>query len=160
VGIDVANEHLDIACRLEPTRWRVANDSAGIAPCIAQLRQLKPALIVLEAIGGWQYALVAALAIAKLPVAVVNPRQVRDLAKATGQLAKTEALDAGVIAHFAEACAPRRARSPMRRRSSLTPCCSDGANSSRCWSLSAIAWRWHTRRSVTAWRAILMISSA
>jgi transposase len=106
VGIDVSKEHLDIACRPEPTRWRVANDSAGIGQCIAQLCQLKPALIVLEATGGWQGALVTALAVAKLPVAVVNPRQIRDFAKATGQLAKTDALDAGVIAHFAEAVHP------------------------------------------------------
>ena len=106
VGIDVSKEHLDIACRPEPTCWRVANDSAGIAQCIAHLRPLKPALIVLEATGGWQGALVAALAVAKLPVAVVNPRQIRDFAKATGQLAKTDALDAGVIAHFAEAVHP------------------------------------------------------
>jgi transposase len=106
VGIDVSKEHLDIACRPEPTRWRVANDSTGIGQCLAQLRQLKPALIVLEATGGWQGALVAALAVAKLPVAVVNPRQIRDFAKATGQLAKTDALDAGVIAHFAEAVHP------------------------------------------------------
>jgi transposase len=106
VGIDVSKEHLDIACRPEPTRWRVANDSAGIAQCLAYLLPLKPALIVLEATGGWQDALVAALAVAKLPFAVVNPRQLRDFAKATGQLAKTDALDAGVIAHFAEAVRP------------------------------------------------------
>jgi transposase len=106
VGIDVSKDQLDIACRPEPTRWRVANDSAGIAQCLAQLRQLKPVLIVLEATGGWQYSLVAALALAQLPFAVVNPRQVRDFAKATGQLAKTDALDAGIIAHFAEAVRP------------------------------------------------------
>jgi transposase len=106
VGIDVSKDQLDIACRPEHTRWRVANDSAGLAQCLAQLRQLQPARIVLEATGGWQYALVAALAIAKRPFAVVNPRQVRDVAKATGQLAKTDALDAGVIAHCAEAVRP------------------------------------------------------
>jgi transposase len=106
VGIDVSKDQLDIACRPEDTRWRVANDSTGIAQCLSQLRQLKPALIVLEATGGWQDALVAALAVSKLPVAVVNPRQIRDFAKATGQLAKTDALDAGVIAHFAEAVRP------------------------------------------------------
>jgi transposase len=106
VGIDVSKDHLDIACRPGPTRWRVANDSAGIAACLAQLRQRKPALIVLEATGGWQGSLVAALAVAKLPVAVMNPRQIRDLAKATGPLAKTDALDAGVIAHVAEAVRP------------------------------------------------------
>jgi transposase len=106
VGIDVSKDHLDLACRPEPTRWRVANDSAGIAECISPLHQLKPALIVLEATGGWQYALVAALAVAKLPVAVMNPRHIRDVAKATGPLAKTDELDAGVIAHVADAVRP------------------------------------------------------
>jgi transposase len=106
VGIDVSKDQLDIACRLEDRRWHVANDSAGIADCLLQLRQLKPTLIVLEATGGWQGPLVAALAVAKLPFAVVNPRQVRDFAKATGQLAKTDALDAGIIAHVAEAVRP------------------------------------------------------
>lgn len=106
VGIDVAKDHLDLACRPEDTRWRVANDGAGIAQCLAQLRQLKPLLIVLEATGGWQGSLVAALAVSKLPFAVMNPRQIRDFAKATGELAKTDTLDAGVIAHFAEAVRP------------------------------------------------------
>jgi transposase len=106
VGIDVSKDHLDLACRPEPTRWRVAHDSAGIAQCRAQLRQLKPTLLVLEATGGWQCSLVAALAVSKLPVAVMNPRHIRDFAKATGELAKTDALDAGVIAHVAEAVRP------------------------------------------------------
>jgi transposase len=106
VGIDVSKDHLDIACRPEHTCWRVANDRSSMADLVLQLRQLKPTLIVLEATGGWQLALVAALAVAKLPLAVVNPRQIRDFAKATGPLAKTDALDAGVIAHFAEAVRP------------------------------------------------------
>jgi transposase len=106
VGIAVSKDQLDLAYRPAPTRWRVANDTPGLAQCIADLRQLKPALIVLEATGGWQGSLVAALALAKLPFAVVNPRQVRDFAKATGQLAKTDALDAGVIAHVAAAVRP------------------------------------------------------
>jgi transposase len=84
----------------------VANDSVGIAQCLARLRQMKSVLIVLETSGGWQGALVAALAVAKLPFAVVNPRQIRDFAKATGQYAKTDVLDAGVVAHFAEAVRP------------------------------------------------------
>src|SRR5262245_9684541 len=106
VGIDVSEEQLDLACWPEPTRWRVAHDSAGITPCLAQLRQLTPALLVLEATGGWPYALVAAIAVTQLPFAVVNPRQVRDFAKATGPLAKTEARDAGVMAHVAAAVRP------------------------------------------------------
>ena len=106
VGIEVSTDQRDIACRLEDRRWHVANDSAGLADCLRQLRQLKPTLIGLEATGGGQGPLVAALAVAKRPFAGVNPRQVRDLAKATGQLAKTDALDAGIIAHFAEAVRP------------------------------------------------------
>jgi transposase len=106
VGIDVSKDDLDIACRPESTHWRVANESAGIAQYLAHLRPLKPALIVLEATGGWQGPLVAALAVAQLPVAAVNPRHIRDVAKATGPLAETGALDAGVLAHFAEAVHP------------------------------------------------------
>lgn len=106
VGIAVSKDQRDLAYRPEDKRWHVANDSAGIADCLLQLRQLKPTLLVLEATGGWQGSLVAALAVAKLPFAVVNPRQVCDFAKATGQLAKTDALDAGIIAHVAEAVRP------------------------------------------------------
>jgi transposase len=106
VGLAVSNDQLDSACRPEHTRWRVTNDSPGIAQGLAQLRQLKPALIVLEATGGWQCSWVAALAVCKRPFAVVNPRQIRDVAQATGPLAKTDALDAGVIAHVAAAVRP------------------------------------------------------
>jgi transposase len=106
VGIAVSKDQRDLACRPEDKRWHVANDSAGIADCLLQLRQLKPTLIVLEATGGWQGSVVAALAVAKRPCAVVNPRQVRDVAKPTGQLAQTDALDAGLIAHVADAVRP------------------------------------------------------
>ena len=103
VGIDGAQDHLDRACRPEPTRWRVANDSPGLAACLLQRRQLKPTRIVREAPGGWQGALAAALAMANRPFAVVQPRQIRDLATATGAVAKSDVRDAGVIAHVAEA---------------------------------------------------------
>jgi transposase len=106
VGIDVAKAQLDIALRPTGERWAVANDDAGIAALVARLLALLPTLIVLEATGGYQRAVVAALAAARLPVAVVNPRQARDFAKATGQLAKTDALDARALAHFAEAVRP------------------------------------------------------
>jgi transposase len=106
VGIDVSKDHLDLACRPDPTRWRVAHDSAGMAACLSQLRQLKPALVVLEATGGWQCALAAALAVATRPFAVVNPRHTRDVAQATGPWAKTDTLEAGVIAHVAAAVRP------------------------------------------------------
>ena len=96
VGIDVAKAQLDMALRPTGERWTVANDDAGIAAVVERLQALPPTLIVLEATGGYQRAVVAALAAAGLPVAVVNPRQARDFAKATGQLAKTDALDARV----------------------------------------------------------------
>ena len=68
VGSDVSKDHLDLACRPEDTRWRVANDTAGIAQGVAQLRQLQPTLMVLEATGGWQSALVAAFAVTNGPL--------------------------------------------------------------------------------------------
>jgi transposase len=106
VGIDVAKAHLDMALRPTGERWTVTNDDAGIAALVTRLQQLAPQLIVLEATGGYQRAVVAALAAAGLPVVVVNPRQARDFAKATGQLAKTDVLDARALAHFAEAVRP------------------------------------------------------
>ena len=106
VGIDVAKDMLDVALRPTGGRWRVAHDEQGLAQLVAALAALTPALIVLEATGGLELELVGALALAGLPVVVVNPRQVRDFARATGRLAKTDALDAAVLAHFAEAVRP------------------------------------------------------
>ena len=121
VGIDVANAQLDIALRPTDERWAVANDDAGIAALVARLQALLPTLMVLEATGGYQRAVVAALAAARLPVAVVNPRQARDFAKATGQLAKTDALDARALAHFAEAVrpTPRPGSAPSRLQTDI-----------------------------------------
>lgn len=106
VGMDVAKARLDIALRPTGERWAVTNDASGIAALVARLQAMQPTLIVLEATGGYHRAVVAALAAAALPLVVVNPRQVRDFAKATGQLAKTDALDARTVAHFAEAIRP------------------------------------------------------
>jgi transposase len=106
VGMDVAKAQLDIALRPSGERWALTNDDAGIAVLVPRLQAIAPQLIVLEATGSYQRAVVAALAAAGLPVAVVNPRQARDLAKATGQLAQTDALDARALAHFAEAVRP------------------------------------------------------
>ena len=106
VGIDVAKARVDVAIRPGGDRCEVSNDQAGIAALVAQMQQLNPAALVLEATGGLELPLVAALAAASLPVVVVNPRQVRDFAKATGRLAKTDSLDAAVLAHFAEAVRP------------------------------------------------------
>jgi transposase len=107
VGIDVSKARLDGACRPDGAAFPHPNDPAGIQALVARLKALRPSLIVLEATGGLEAPLAAALAAAQLPVAVVNPRQVRDFAKATGQLAKTDALDARVLAHFAEAIRPQ-----------------------------------------------------
>jgi transposase len=106
VGIDVSKTALDVAVRPDQTHWRSRHDEAGIREVVEQLRAARPRLIVLEATGGLERLVVAALADADLPVAVVNPRQVRDFAKATGRLAKTDALDAAALAHFAEAIRP------------------------------------------------------
>ena len=106
VGMDVAKAQLDMAVRPSGERWAVANDDPGMAGLVVRLQAVQPTLMVLEATGGYQRAVVAALAAAALPVVVVNPRQVRDFAKATGQLAKTDALDARAVAHFAEAVRP------------------------------------------------------
>ena len=106
VGIDVAKARVDLAVRPGGDTLEVSNDEAGIAALVAQMQQLNPTALVLEASGGLELPLVAALAAASLPVVVVNPRQVRDFAKATGRLAKTDSLDAAVLAHFAEAVRP------------------------------------------------------
>lgn len=106
VGIDVSKGTLDLAVRPTGGRQQHANDAAGIAQLIKHLRKVRPALVVCEATGGWERLLVGALAAAHLPIVVVNPRQVRDFAKATGQLAKTDRLDAEIIAHFAAAVRP------------------------------------------------------
>jgi transposase len=105
-GIDVATAQLDSALRPTGERWAGGNDDAGIAALVERLQARQPTLIVLDATGGEQRAVVAALAAARLPVAVVNPRQARDVAQATGQLAQTEALDARALAHVAEAVRP------------------------------------------------------
>ena len=102
VGIDVAHAELVVALRAPDTPevcWTVANDAAGLATLRRQLQRRAPALIVLEATGGLERLVASTLGTAGLSVAVVNPRQVRDFAKATGRLAKTDALDAQVLAH-------------------------------------------------------------
>ena len=106
VGIDVSKAGLDVAVRPMGRREFVANDAAGIQILVKRLRELQPALIVLEATGGVERAVTRALASAEFPVVVINPRQVRDFAKATGQLAKTDTIDAAVLARFGEAVRP------------------------------------------------------
>ena len=100
IGIDVSKATLDVAVH-EGTRSQVANDGAGIATLVAHLGTASPTLIVLEATGVYHHSVTAALVAAQLPVAVVNPRQVRDFARSTGRLAKTDRLDAQLLARFA-----------------------------------------------------------
>lgn len=106
VGIDVCKAQLDTFISSTDSTAGFANNEAGIAQLIQTLTAVSPTLIAIEATGGLQRALVAQLLAAKLPVAVVNPRQVRDFARATGQLAKTDALDARMLARFAAAIQP------------------------------------------------------
>jgi transposase len=106
VGIDVAKARLDVAVRPSGEAWPAPNDAAGVAALAARLAGLAPALVVLEATGGLERLAAAELAAAGLPVAVVNPRQVRAFARAVGQLAKTDALDAALLARFGEAVRP------------------------------------------------------
>jgi transposase len=97
VGIDVAKDRLDIAVRPTGDLWSTANDALGITEVVQPLAQLHPELVVLEATGGLQLPVAGALAAAGLPLAMVNPRQVRDFARATGRLAKTDRRDAQVL---------------------------------------------------------------
>ena len=119
VGIDVSKARLDVALGTAGELLEVANDSRGIASLVARLVQLGPALVVLEASGGLQTALVAELSAASMPVVVVNPRQVRDFARASGQLAKTDALDARMLALFAERMRPEVRRLPNEQELEL-----------------------------------------
>lgn len=106
VGIDVSKARLDVHVRPTAESFTVPSDEAGLTTLLTRLRALRPTLIVLEATGGYEVPVAAALAHAALPVAVVNPRQIRDFARATGQLAKTDRLDAEVTARFGEAVQP------------------------------------------------------
>ena len=106
IGIDVSKQQLEVAAHESDYHFRCPNKANAFGELIAELISLRPALIVLEATGGLEIPVVSALHAAGLPVVVVNPRQVRDFAKALGQLAKTDRLDARVLAHFAAAIKP------------------------------------------------------
>jgi transposase len=106
IGIDVSKSLLEVAAHQSDYQFRCANKAKAFGELIVELIAMRPALIVLEATGGLEIPVVAALHAAGLPVVVVNPRQVRDFAKALGQLAKTDRLDARVLAHFAAAIKP------------------------------------------------------
>lgn len=106
IGIDVAKATLDVWVAPEGVGSTVTNDAAGIAELVQQVRERGAGLVVLEATGGYEYAVVVALSAADLAVAVVNPRQVRDFARATGRLAKTDRIDAQILARFGTAIRP------------------------------------------------------
>lgn len=106
VGVDVSKAYLDSAIRPAGASARDPNDPSGIAALVARLKPLAPTLVVVEATGGMEIPLLAALQVAAIPAAAINPRQARDFAKATGRLAKTDRIDASVLAHFGEALRP------------------------------------------------------
>lgn len=106
VGIDVSKAVLDVAVMPSGEAWSVPNTAEGMQRLVEKLGGMSPRLIVLEATGGLERRAVAALAAASLPIVAVNPRQVRDFAKATGQLAKTDAIDAAILALFADRIRP------------------------------------------------------
>lgn len=119
VGIDVAKDHLDLAHTHDPAVRTVANDDAGIAQVIDWLRTLNPALIAVEATGGLERDLLQALLQAGLPVALVNPRHVRNLTRGLGVQAKTDAIDARMLAQFARLAQPRLAVKRSENRDEL-----------------------------------------
>jgi len=112
VGIDVAKSRLDVAFGPGGECRAFGNDAKGIDELMTWLRTQRPRLIVLEATGGYERAVLASLGAAGLPAAAVNPRQVRDFARAVGSLAKTDTLDAAILACFAEAVRPQPRLSP------------------------------------------------
>ena len=110
IGIDICKASLEVAVFQRDTRFVLANKESAFPELLAELISLRPKRIVVEATGGLEIPVVSALYAAGLPVVVVNPRQIRDFAKATGQLAKTDKLDAAVLAHFAAAIQPELRR--------------------------------------------------
>lgn len=120
VGIDVSKANLDVACWKSKEYKRYSNNPKGIQDLVEWLKELQPELIVLEATGGLELPLVVELAYAKMPVAVVNPRRIREFARSIGQLAKTDKLDAKVIAHFGAATHPEARKLPTQEEEKLS----------------------------------------
>jgi transposase len=120
IGIDVSKTWLDVAVHEPALGWRTGNDDAGIAGLVQRLKDLQPDLVLLEATGGFELPLVAELRYAQLPTVVTNPRRVRDFARSTGRLAKTDKLDAQVLAHFAAAVRPQLREMPTEEEEQLT----------------------------------------
>ena len=120
VGLDVSKDALDIAVHESGEAFRVANTTAGLSSLVTRLKKLKPSLIVLDATGGFELLAVAELSRAGLPVVVSNASRIRQFARATGQLAKTDRLDARVLAHFAAVVRPPARRLPDEAEEQLT----------------------------------------
>lgn len=120
VGLDVSKNWLDVAVHESVEGFRVGNTAVGIASLLERLRALNPSLIVLEATGGFEMLVVAELSRARWPVVVSNARRIREFARATGRLAKTDKLDAKVLAHFAAAVRPPARRLPDEAEEQLT----------------------------------------
>lgn len=118
VGLDVAKGHVDVCLRPSGEHWQQSTSPEGLAALLERLRALSPTLVVMEATGGLEAPIVAALAVA-MPVAVVNPRQVRDFARAMGRLAKTDKIDAATLAHFGQVVEPKVQALPEPARDEL-----------------------------------------
>ncbi len=112
VGIDVSKVRLDVAFRPSGKRLMVSNSGRGISRLVNLLKREPPECVVLEATGGYELKLLERLLVEKLPTVVANARQVREFARATGRLAKTDAIDADVLAHYAEALKPEQRTLP------------------------------------------------
>lgn len=114
IGIDVAKNSLEVKESNQPRTSTQRNTKAGIAKLVARMTQLQPALVVMEASGQYERGLSRALAEAGIRVAVINPRQIRDFARSLGRLAKTDAIDAEVLALYAERIRPEPRALPDR----------------------------------------------
>ncbi len=107
IGMDISQAQIDVARYGQKKTWAFSNDEKGISKFVTQMKRQRPKLIVVEASGGLEQPVVRALYRAKMPIAIVNPTRIRDFARSTGQLAKTDPLDAQVISHFAQAVRPQ-----------------------------------------------------
>ena len=142
VGIDVSRDCLDVAFRPSGKRAQVSNDRSGIARLIRMLERSKPELVVLEASGGYEIAALERLLAKQIPVALLNPRHVHSFARASGRLAKTDVIDAEVLAHFADVMKPsptrltdpetRALRAFVNRRQQLVHMVTAELHRSRC----------------------------
>src|SRR5262245_64660385 len=132
IGVDVCKDFLDAHARPAGTQQRFDNNPAGIEQLVAWVRTIAPERVVFESTGPYQKAAVGALLAAGLPAVVVNARQVRDFAKGIGQLAKTDRIDAGVLATSARSWSPRSGRCRPRRSWSSATCATAAVNWSAC----------------------------